>query len=472
MTSCRSVRTRTTVFAALALTGTLAAAAATAQEEASETPPPGTAPKDFVLPEKEMRQLDNGLQVTAVQFGSVPKATISVVIGAGNLNEGTKTWLADLTGDFLLEGTATRSAEEIAREAAAMGGAVGVTVTEDQTTITGDVLTEFTPQMVQLLADITRNPKFPPGELERLRRDRLRVLSVAKTQPDQMSLAAFREAIYGEHPYGRLFPEEGQLETYGIEAVRGFYDGNFGAQRTHVFVAGKFDAADTIGAIEKAFADWKAGPEPLVNIPQPAEDKVVVDVIDRPDASQSDIYLGLPTISPGHEDWIPLQVSNTLLGGFFSSRITRNIREDKGYTYSPFSTLSTRYKDGYWAEVAAVTTEVTGPAIQEIVNEIDNLQENPPPAEELEGVKNYSAGVFVLQNSTRGGIINVLSYLDHHDLPESYLTNYVSNVHSVTPEQVSEIAREYLREEDMTLVVVGDRSQVSEQVAPWIGEKD
>jgi predicted Zn-dependent peptidase len=134
--------------------------------------------------------------------------------------------------------------------------------------------------------------------------------------------------------------------------------------------------------------------------------------------------------------------------------------------------LSPRYRDGYWAQVAAVTTEVTGPAIQEIVNEIEELQKNPPPATELEGVKTYTAGSFVRQNSTRGGIINILSYLDHHALPASYLTNYVSEVHSVTPEQVSEMAREYLRKEDMTLVVVGDRSQVSEQVAPWIGSAE
>lgn len=462
----------TTILAFLVLAAALCSTGVIAQEKAKERPPEGAPPKDFTLPERDVRQLDNGLKITAVQFGAVPKATISVVISAGNLNEGGQTWLADLTGDFLLEGTTTRSAEDIAREAAAMGGQVTVQVAEDLTTITGDVLMEFAPQMAALLADIAMHPRFPESELARLRRDRLRLLSVARTQPSQMAIAAFREALYGEHPYGQVFPEERQLQSYDVDAVRGFYDSNFGAQRTHVFVAGKFDAAATIAAVEQAFAGWKEGPEPLVNVPDVADGKVVVDVIDRPDASQSDIYFGLPTIDPGDEDWIPLQVGNTLLGGAFSSRITRNIREDKGYTYSPISLLSSRYKDGYWAEVAAVTTEATGPAIQEIVSEIEELQKNPPPAEELEGVKNYSAGVFVLQNSTRGGIINVLSFLDHHELPDSYLTNYVSEVHAVTPEQVSEMAREYLREEDMTLVVVGDRSKVSEQVAPWMTKKD
>jgi predicted Zn-dependent peptidase len=443
-----------------------------AEPQQKESPPAGGTPRDFALPQQVTEQLENGLRISAVQFGAVPKATLSVVVSVGNLNEGDKTWLADMTGDFLLEGTTTRSAEAIAREAAAMGGQVTVSVGEDLTIVSGDVLAEFAPQMAALLADIVQHPRFPETELDRLRRDRLRMLSVAKVQPEQMAVAAFREAIYGDHPYGNLFPEESQLENYSVEDVRKFFDDNFGAIRTHVFVAGSFDASATTAAIRDAFSDWRKGPDPLVNIPEPAEGKVTVDVIDRPDASQSNLYLGLPTVSPDHEDWIPMQVSNTLLGGFFSSRITRNIREDKGYTYSPFSTLSVRYRDGYWAQVAAVTTEVTGPALEEIFKEINTLQTTPPSPEELEGVKNYSAGVFVLQNSTRGGIINVLSYLDHHELPDSYLTNYVSDVFAVTPEKVSEIAREYLRDEDMTLIVVGDRSQVSEQVETWMGKDD
>jgi predicted Zn-dependent peptidase len=121
---------------------------------------------------------------------------------------------------------------------------------------------------------------------------------------------------------------------------------------------------------------------------------------------------------------------------------------------------------------AAVTTDVTGPALKEILYEIDHLHEDPPPATELNGIKNYAAGIFVLQNSTRNGLINVLSYLKLQDLPENYLTDYVSNVFAVTPEQISEVAKTYLREEDMTLVVVGDRGRISEQVAPYIKGKN
>lgn len=437
-----------------------------AQEK--QQPPPGGVPKDFTLPIKDTFVLGNGLQATLVPFGSVPKSTISVIVRAGNLNEGKQTWLADLSGDFLLEGTVNRSGEAIARAAAAMGGEINVNVGEDQTTISADVLAEFAPDMVTLLADVVQNPAFPDSELERLKRDQQRSLSVAKTQPQQMAVAAFRKALYGDHPYGRLLPDEALIAAYTIEDARNFYINNFGAQRTQIYVAGVFDAKETRAAIERTFSKWHKGADVFVNIPKPASGKVVLDVVDRPGASQSNVLLGLPTVGPEHPDWIPLQITNALLGGSFASRITANIREDKGYTYSPFSTLSSRYHDAYWVQSAAVTTDVTGPALQEIVNEIENLQKNAPTAEELDGIKNYSAGIFVLQNSTRSGIIGVLNYLDLQELPDTYLTDYVSNVFAVTPDQVSETAATYMKVEDMTLAVIGDRSQISEQVAPFI----
>jgi zinc protease len=448
----------------------LLSAVAVAQD--NETPPPGGTPKNFSLPAKSTFGLDNGLEATLVPFGSVPKTTISVVVRSGNINEGENTWLADLSGDFFLEGTTDRAAEDIARAAAAMGGSTNVSGADNHTTLSAQVLSDFAPQMVELLADVVRNPAFPESELERLKRDRLRQLSVARTQPQQMAIAAFREALYGDHPYGNLLPEDDQLASYSIADVRGFYDSNFGAQRTHVYVAGVFDDSAIRAAIEASLADWRKGPPVDLHKPQTAKGKVAVDIIDRPDASQSNVLLGLPTIAPGHEDWIPLQITNALLGGMFSSRITSNIREDKGYTYSPNSSLSSRYHDAYWVQSAAVTTDVTAPALKEILYEVDNLQENPPGKDELDGVKNYASGVFVLQNSTPSGIIGVLNFLDLQELPDSYLTDYVSNVFAIAPEEISEVARKYLREEDMTLVIVGDRGRIAESVAPYLKTED
>ena len=192
-----------------------------------------------------------------------------------------------------------------------------------------------------------------------------------------------------------------------------------------------------------------------------------LDLVDRPGSAQSTLYIGLPAIDPSNPDYIPLQVMDALLGGSFGSRITANIREQKGYTYSPRSQVSVRYRDGYWVEVADVTTAVTGPSIKEILYEIDRLQNAPPSAAELDGIKNYLAGVFVIRNSSRDGVINQLQFVDLHQLGDNYLNTYVQKVHAVTPEQVQEMTKKYVVKEKLTIVVVGDKQKIADQTAPY-----
>ena len=190
-------------------------------------------------------------------------------------------------------------------------------------------------------------------------------------------------------------------------------------------------------------------------------------LIDRPGAPQSTILLGVPAIDPSHEDFVALTVMDALLGGAFASRITKNIREDKGYTYSPYSELSTRYRDTYWAQNADVTTAQTGLSLKEIFAEIDRLQKDPPRGQELRGIQNYLAGTYVLQNSSRGGITAQLQYVDLHGLPPTYPNEYVKQVYAVTPQKVTEVANKYLRDDQATIVVVGDRKAIEEQLKPF-----
>ena len=441
---------------------------ALAQETQKQTPPEGATPKDFTLPAREQFQLDNGLKVTLVPFGKIPKVTISAQVMAGNLNEGSDTWLADLTANMMEEGTTNRSAEDVAREAAEMGGSLTIAVGPEQTSVTGEALAEFAPAMVALLADVMLNPALPPGELGRLKRDAQRNLEVALNDPDTMAQIAFRKALYGDHPYGRLFPDSDQLESYSVEQIRSFYEDNFGAQRTHLFLSGMFDVDAVRAAIEAAFGDWKTGPPVLSRPPEPAQGRRYIDIVDRANASQSNVILGLPTIDPSQPDFIALEVANAMLGGYFSSRITSNIREDKGYTYSPFSQLSVRRGDGYWAQQAAITTDDTAAALKEIYLEINRLRDTPPSKEELKATQNYMAGIFTLRNSTREGIINVLNRADLHGQDDSYLTEYVSRIYALTPEDISRVTTKHLRPEDMTLAVVGDRARIGEEMAKYI----
>ena len=182
---------------------------------------------------------------------------------------------------------------------------------------------------------------------------------------------------------------------------------------------------------------------------------------------QSTVIVGLPVVDPSNPDYIALRVMDNILGGSFGSRITSNIREQKGYTYSPNSAINTHYRTATWAEFADVTTAVTGPSLKEIFYEIDRLRKEPPTADELKGIQAYMSGIFVLQNSTRQGIIGQLSFADLHGLGPQYLQTLVPKINAVTPEQVQAMAKKYLDSGKMTIVVVGDKDKIADQIATY-----
>ena len=448
----------------LALFAVALAAPLLAQKQA---PPEAGKPRGFSVPAPRKFTLDNGLAVTLVEYGTLPKVTVRLTVRTGNIDEkADEVWLSDLVGDLLSQGTETRTAAQVAETAARMGGEIAVNVGEDRTDVFADVLSEFGPEMAALIADVASHPKLPESELERLKGDRMRQLSIAKSQPQQMASEKFRALLYGDHPYGRLFPAEATLKGYTIAQVRAFYDANYGAARAHLYAAGKFDSKAMEAAIRKAFGGWKRGTAPSVNLPKPKNEHRL-ETVDRPGAVQSTIYLGMPVTDPSSPDWVALGVMNSLLGGSFGSRITSNIREQKGYTYSPNSQVSTRYRDGYWVETADVTTKDTGASLKEILGEIKRLQGEPPTEQELKGIQNYLAGTFVLSNSSRAGIIGQLAFVDLHGLPDDYLNTYVSRVYAVTPAQVQQMASKYIQSDKATIVVVGDKKVIAEQVAPY-----
>ena len=433
-----------------------------------QTPPlPGT-PRDFVIAPRRSFTMPNGMQVSMVPFGTVPKVFVRLGIRTGNIDElANEVWLADLTADMMQEGTTSRSAEQVARDVATMGGALTIAVGPDRTNISGDVLSERGPAFAALIADVVRHPRFPASELARVKASKARQLAIAMSQPQPVAQQRFAALLYPGHPYGRPYPTEAMLQGFTLDQVRNFHAANFGAARAHLYVAGVFDAAAMERAIREAFGDWERGHEPSVIPPPPAPTTRNIVLVDRPDAVQSTIELGARVPGPADPTYVPLVVTDALLGGSFGSRITTNIRENKGYTYSPYSTIDTKQRASDWVEAADVTTKVTGPSLTEIFGEIDKLQKEAPSSDELRGIQNNLAGVFVLQNGSRAGVAGQLAFVDLHGLGDDYLRNYVRNVLAVTPAQVQEMTQRFLRPEQMQLVVVGDKKVVQEQLAPW-----
>jgi predicted Zn-dependent peptidase len=353
-----------------------------------------------------------------------------------------------------------------------MGSTLDFSVSDDQTTAGLDVLSEFGPDAVKLLADVIEHPRLPESELPRLKNNRLRQIAVSTSRAQTIALEHFRKILYGDHPYATVLPSEDDVKKITLDDVKGYIAKNFNAQGSHLYVAGRFEAAAMKKAIESSFGGWAKGDTAHAKTPPSTQPHRVLDVTDRPGAPQSTLMIGLPVIPVNHPDAIALRVSNALLGGSFNSRIVANIREQKGYAYSPSSQMSDRHHDSYWAERADVTTQFTGASIHEILGEIKRLGSEPPTATELKGIQSYISGVFILQNSNRGALISQFQVVDMQGLGEDYLKTFVGKVNALTPDDIKRVTAQYIKPQELTIVVVGDKSKISDQLTPYEADKE
>lgn len=451
-----------TLSAAMALS--MLVSTATASTFPSEPPPPA-APKNFTLPAVESFTLRNGMEVSLIPYGNTPKSTIVLHFDTGNENDGDLRGLSNITFELLNKGTDKHSASDIATQAASMGGQISANAGMNTSRIAIDVLSEFNDEAVSLLADLVQHSVFAQQDLDRAVANQWREVEVAKSRAQGQAVDAFYSALYPAHPYGRIFPTNSELTSIMRDDVLAYKTRYLTGKNAHLYIAGQFDSKSLKEAVQEAFSSLPAGTATeAIAAPGPAEPSQLV-MIPRESAVQSTVRLGQRTIPVADENYISLEVMNTLLGGMFSSRITQNIREDKGYTYSPRSAVFSYDGSSVWYQSADIQAESTGEAINEIVSEIAGLQQTPPPAEELQGVKNYMSGLFVLRNSSRSGVISQLVNLEIHGLPKSRLTNYISLVNEVSAQQVSEAASRYLDLDTMSVVVVGDPEQMKAELS-------
>ena len=460
MTAITSIR-RTLIAALL-----LAPALATSQSPKEQPPAPG-APKSFRLPGHRTFTMKNGMQVTLIHYGAVPKAVVSLEIRTGAIDEPAYgAGLAGLTAEMLLQGTVARSATRISRDAAEMGGTISATAGAVATTVGGEVLSEYTARFISLVSDVARHPGLDKADFERVRANALRDLAINMQNASNIARQQWRYMVFPDHPFGRPFSSEATLKALSMGHVRNFLDDNYNATRAHLYVSGVFDDAAIEKEIRYDFSDWVPGPGPTAVKVKPVSERQVA-MVDRPDAVQSTIIVGLPVLAPTDPDFTKFEVADALLGGAFGSRITSNIRENKGYTYSPYSQIWKRQSASYWIESADVTTKDTGNSLKEIFAEIDRLRREAPPQNELDGIKQNLIGIFTLTNSSRDGMVGQLRFVEEQLLGEDYLTDYVRNVLAVTPEDVRRMVQQQLDPNRMTITVVGDRKTVESQIAPY-----
>jgi predicted Zn-dependent peptidase len=289
-----------------------------------------------------------------------------------------------------------------------------------------------------------------------------------RSQPDFLAQEQLEKAIFGGHPYGFMLPEPSAIAAIGREALKQFAASHYVPSNAHLIVVGDLQPSSMFEEVEKAFGGWERPAAPKTTpIPLPKREKRQIYFVDRPGSVQSTIIIGAlagPRKSP---DYIALRTASVIFGGAFYSRLVRNIRESKGYTYSPFSMADLRRRAGVFWTSAAVRNEVTGPTILEMLYELDRMRVLPVSAEELDSAKSYSVGTLSLELESQSGLAARINTIYTDDLPRDFLQTFRENIDALKPENIQQAAAKYFETYRGAIVVVGDYAQVKDQVAPF-----
>jgi zinc protease len=448
---------------AMALAASLAISSQlSAQSSTPPEPPMGTL-RPVTLPPIERIKLSNGMTVALVPFGSVPQTTLYLTTYAGDIDAGNRPWLAAVNADLMKQGAGGKDATHVAEALSDMGGILTVGADANGTQASTTILSERAGDAIALLADVVRRPNMTQPDFDRVKSDRKRQLAQAFANPQGMADALLAKAVYGDHPYGAVLPTAEQLDAISLADVKAFHDGQFGAARSTLYVIGRFDKTAVRAAAERALGDWAAGrPRNMLPATFAAGPRLIL--ADRPGSEQTTVRLAYDAPAAGTADDIPFRVADALLAGSFGSRITANIRENKGYTYSPYSYVATRPGGATWVWYGDITPSVTGAAMAEVFKEVRRLQSEAPATAEAQGMKTY-AGTYVLMRMTDADLIaGQLIRADRLGLPDNYFPTYVQRAMAVTPEEIRAITQRMLPIDKLVMVVIGDMKSVEPQL--------
>jgi zinc protease len=440
---------------------------ATPATEISKLVPGLSAERAVTWPKQTKARLANGLQVILAEAHSIPKFHGELLFRSGNaaaLHRGPV--LADMTATVVRTGTAKRASRQIEEDLRGLGADLSTSAGADTSAIAFAGLSEFAEPLLGLVNELAREAAFPEAEFERERRQKLEEVKLERTSPGFLASERLRKVLFGAHPYGQVSASEEQVAAYKRDDLQALYREFYTPENALLLLVGDFDAQEMLKSVEKVFGAWTGKQPGASHAAAPSNPRGrQVYLVHVPGAVQTQILAGCHAITRKHPDWVKLGLTNSLYGGAFNSRLVMNIREDKGYTYSPRSGVHPLRQHGYFSVSAAVRTDVVAASLTEIFYEMDKLRSLPVPEPELADAQNYLSGVFSMGLATQDGLLSQFATVALNELPEDYLETYRQKVRALTPEDLLATARKYIDSANMQIVVVGDRTQIESQAA-------
>jgi zinc protease len=419
------------------------------------------------LPRPSEADLANGIHLMVLEDHRMPQVMMQIIInGAGGYYDPADApGLAGFTAANMMEGTATRTAQQIAQEQETMAASVGVSAggAGEYATVGASSLTDNLDKVLALAADLLLNPSFPDQELARYKTRQKASLVQIRTIPGFLARERFASVIYGDHPASRVMPTPESFDKVTRESLVAFHKAHYVPDGAIVAFVGDITLADARKKVEGAFGGWKkAGVTvPPVRDPAPAG-AAKIYLVDRPNSVQTSLIVGTQAINRTSPDYDVASLLNAIIGGGPTGRLFLNLREDKGWTYGAYSGLTAPRFQGDWSAQAEVRGDVTEGAVGEIMKEVNRLRTEPIPDQEFLDKKRSLVASFALSLETPAAILSNYITSRRYNLPADYWDKYPARVMAVTREQVQAAAKKYLEPGRIQVVAVGDAKKIGE----------
>jgi zinc protease len=430
----------------------------------SAIPPPGRTPM-LRVPGWTKTTLSSGAELIVSEKRGLPLVSFSLNLlgGANQFEPPDRRGLASLAASMMSEGTKARDGEALSNALQLLGTSISTGIGAESGSMGFVATSENFAAVLDILADALVNSTFPADALERLRAQRLVALAQAKAQPAAVASRVFPKVLYGEaHPYGAMTTED-SLRAITRDDAAAFHRAYFQPGRAVIVVTGDVNAATVKATIEKALAAWPpGGNRPAFSYPAlPPRPATKIYLVDKPGAAQSTFAIGLPGPPRDTPDYYALQVMNTILGGFFQSRLNANIREDKGYSYGVSSSFAFGRGPGAFRTGGDVGATKTDAALIEFMKELRGISGTRPVTdEELATAKDALVQRLPATFASVSGIGSAIASIWLQGLPETYFQQYGAMVAAVTKADVQRVAGKYLDLDHLAIVIVGDRASI------------
>ena len=432
-----------------------------------ERPPQPLQARDVKFPPYEIRTLQNGLQVVVVQHHEQPILTLRMLIRSGAASDPSqKQGVAVLTAALLDQGTTTRSAEQIADTIDSIGGGLGTGAGTDLSYANVLVMKDSLSLGFELLNDVVRNPAFKSDELERQRQQAISGLRVSYEDPDYVAGLVFDRLVYGFHPYG--LPNNGtpeSLQSVTADDLRAFHKTHYAPNNAILAVVGDVTPQEAFSGAERAFGSWASHDVKPDDAGAPPEPTRRVIVVDKPDAVQTELRVGQLALPRKHPDYLAYDLTMKILGGEGANRLQRVLRSERGLTYGASAEFQALRQSGDFAANTDTRSDATAEVLRVIVEEITKLQRDRVSDRELSDAQAYLTGNFPLTIETPEDIAAQVLNAIFYGLPLSDIENYRELVNAITPDDIQRVARQYLKPDRLSVVLVGNASAFVKELA-------